>query len=88
MIHLLKSYPRVQIKVHDPYLKLENATGLGVELVSLEDACRCEVVSIHAPKIPATHRMFNAKTLSLLPDHAVLINTSRGSLVDEASLIA
>ena len=32
--------------------------------------------------------MLNAKTLSLLPDHAVLINTSRGSVIDEAALIA
>ena len=32
--------------------------------------------------------MLNARTLALLPDHAVLINTSRGSLIDESALVA
>jgi phosphoglycerate dehydrogenase-like enzyme len=32
--------------------------------------------------------MLDARTLALLPDHAVLINTSRGSLIDEAALVA
>jgi phosphoglycerate dehydrogenase-like enzyme len=32
--------------------------------------------------------MLNAQTLALLPDHAVLINTSRGSLIDEDALVA
>jgi phosphoglycerate dehydrogenase-like enzyme len=32
--------------------------------------------------------MLNARTLALLPDHAVLINTSRGALIDEAALVA
>jgi phosphoglycerate dehydrogenase-like enzyme len=32
--------------------------------------------------------MLNARTLALLPDHAVLINTSRGSLIDEDALVA
>jgi phosphoglycerate dehydrogenase-like enzyme len=32
--------------------------------------------------------MLNAQTLALLPDHAVLVNTSRGALIDEAALVA
>jgi phosphoglycerate dehydrogenase-like enzyme len=61
---------------------------MGVELASLEEVCRCEVVSLHAPNIPETRHMMNARTLGLLPDHAVLINTSRGALIDEAALVA
>lgn len=88
VIKLLKSYPDVRIKLYDPYISKDQAQSMGVERVSLDDACRCMVVSIHAPNIPETRHMFNAHTLSLLPDHGVLINTARGALVDEAALIA
>jgi phosphoglycerate dehydrogenase-like enzyme len=87
VIHILRTYPRVTLKCYDPYLAPEAASKLGVTLVSLEEACRCEVVSLHAPNIPETRHMFNARTLALLPDHCVFINTSRGALVDESALV-
>lgn len=88
VIRLLRSYPRLRIKVYDPYLKEEDARKLGVEKVSLEDACASDVVSVHAPSIPETRHMLNARTLALIPDHAVLLNTARGSIIDEAALLA
>lgn len=88
VIRLLKSYPRLTIKVYDPYLPQRQAEALGVQLATLEEVCSCEVVSLHAPSIPETRHMINARTLALMPDHAVLINTARGSLIDEAALIA
>lgn len=87
VIHILKTFPRLTLKCYDPFLTPEAAEKLGVVPVSLQEACRCEVVSIHAPNIEATKKMFNARTLALLPDHAVLINTSRGALVDEDALV-
>lgn len=88
VIRLLKPYPRLRIRMYDPYLKPQQAKDLGVELSSLEDVCRCTVVSPHAPNIPETHHMMNARTLALIPDHGLFINTSRGALVDEAALVA
>ena len=88
VIRLLKSYPRLRVLVYDPFLTEPDARELGVEIASLEDVCRCDVVSVHAPSLPTTHHMLNARTLGLLPDHAVLINTSRGALIDEAALVA
>ncbi|HEY7086787.1 MAG TPA: hydroxyacid dehydrogenase [Tepidisphaeraceae bacterium] len=88
VIKLLLACPRLRIKCFDPHLKDEHAKALGVIKVTLEEACRCEVVTIHAPSLPETRHMFNAKTLSLLPDHAVLVNTSRGTLIDESALVA
>jgi len=87
VIRLLKGYPRLRVLVYDPYLSADAALDLGVELATLEQVCRCEVLSVHGPSIPETRHMLNAKTLALLPDHAVLINTSRGSLIDEAALV-
>jgi phosphoglycerate dehydrogenase-like enzyme len=88
VIRLLKCFPRLRMKVYDPHLSAEGARELGVELASLEDVCRCEIVTVHAPNIAATRHMLNARTLSLLPDHAILVNTARGALIDESALIA
>lgn len=88
VVRLLKAYPRLRVLVYDPLLSEADARELGVERASFDDVCRCDVVSCHAPSLPATHHMLNARTLALLPDHAVLINTSRGALIDEAALVA
>ena len=47
----------------------------------------CDFVSIHTPATPETKYILNASTISLLPKHAVVINTSRGSTVDDDALI-
>jgi phosphoglycerate dehydrogenase-like enzyme len=87
VIRLLCGYPRLTVKLYDPHLSSAGAQALGVEHVSLEEVCRCDVVSIHAPDLPETRHMINARTLALLPDHAVLINTARGALIDESALV-
>jgi phosphoglycerate dehydrogenase-like enzyme len=88
VIHLLKAFNNLTIKLYDPHLSADEAAELGVVKASLEEVCRCEVVSVHAPNLPETRHIINAETLALLPDHAVFINTSRGALVDETALIA
>ena len=47
----------------------------------------CDFVSIHTPATAKTKHILNAKTISLLPKHAVVINTSRGSTIDDEALI-
>jgi lactate dehydrogenase-like 2-hydroxyacid dehydrogenase len=46
----------------------------------------CQFLSLHAPAGPATDRIIDARALSLMPDGAVLVNVSRGGLVDEDAL--
>jgi lactate dehydrogenase-like 2-hydroxyacid dehydrogenase len=46
-----------------------------------------DVLSLHCPSTPENARIINAATLARLPDRAVLVNTARGGLVDEAALI-
>ena len=48
---------------------------------------RSDVVSIHAPETVQTRHMIGADLLSRLADGAVLINTARGGIIDEAALI-
>lgn len=47
----------------------------------------CDFLSIHAPGGAATAKVVDAKALSLMPDGAILVNVSRGSLVDEDALL-
>jgi len=47
-----------------------------------------DVVSLHAPYTPHTHQLIDARALGLMKPTAVLVNTARGELVDEAALHA
>ncbi len=78
------------ILLYDPFIDIAAAEAMGTRKVdALDDLIRAsDIVSIHAPNIPETQHMFNASNLRLLKDYAVLINTARGALIDEAALIA
>jgi len=47
----------------------------------------CDFVSIHTPATAETKHILNSSTISLLPKHAIVINTSRGSTIDDDALI-
>jgi phosphoglycerate dehydrogenase-like enzyme len=57
----------------------------GVELDELLAAS--DVVSLHAPSLPSTRHMLDARRLALLGDGATLINTARGALIDHDALV-
>ncbi len=66
--------------------ELERARGL--EYVPLDELLsRSHVVSLHTPYTPASHHQIGARELALMPQGAILINTARGSIVDEDALI-
>ncbi|MCU6798320.1 hydroxyacid dehydrogenase [Paenibacillus sp. WQ 127069] len=72
----------------DPFVSAEQAQEWNVELKPLHDViAESHIVSLHAPKVPETYQMIGHKELSLLRDGALLINTARGDLIDEAALI-
>jgi lactate dehydrogenase-like 2-hydroxyacid dehydrogenase len=48
----------------------------------------CEILALCAPGGPETHHWLNGERIALLPRGAVVVNTARGSLVDDASLVA
>jgi D-3-phosphoglycerate dehydrogenase len=54
----------------------------------LKDLMReSDVVTLHVPLLPTTRGMIGAAELKLMKDHAILINTARGGLVDENALL-
>ncbi|MEV0174678.1 hydroxyacid dehydrogenase [Streptomyces sp. NPDC050803] len=79
----------LDVLLYDPYVDAHQAHDLGVEQADLDElARRSDVVSIHAPQLPETHHMFDARRIALLKDGATLINTARGRLVDTDALTA
>jgi phosphoglycerate dehydrogenase-like enzyme len=72
---------------YDPYVNSKQAAELGVRLGALEDVMARPVVSIHLPQLPATKGLISREQLARLPDDAILINSSRGSVIDEDALI-
>lgn len=76
-----------EVLVHDPYLAPGEARDLGAEEAELDDLLRrADVVSLHAPSLPETRHLIDARRLGLLRDGAVLVNTARGALVDTEAL--
>src|SRR5438034_1228663 len=77
----------MSVVAHDPYLLPERAAEIGVPLLSLEELLRsADVVTLHVALTDQTHHLINADRLRLMKPTAVLINTARGELVDEAAL--
>jgi glyoxylate reductase len=61
---------------------------LGVEFRELDDLlAQADVVTLHVPLTRETERLIDARRLGLMRDGACLVNTARGSIVDEEALI-
>lgn len=77
-----------RILVHDPFVGDSVARDAGVELVPLgELLSRSDFLSLHAPLTSDTRHMINARSIALMKSGAILINTARGELVDDAALL-
>ena len=78
-----------RVQYFDAYpLTEEEERELGVTRVSLDELFRTsDILTCHTPLMPDTHHIVNSERLGLMKQTAVLINTSRGPVVDEAALI-
>jgi phosphoglycerate dehydrogenase-like enzyme len=88
VISLLEPF-EVEILVADPFLDEVQAADLGVTKVELDELLRrSDTVSLHCPSNASTYHILDTEAFVLMPDHALIINTARGELIDEAALIA
>lgn len=77
------------IVYYDPFrLPPERERELGVRSVELDELLRtADVVTVHVPLNAQTRHLIDAESLSIMKSTAVLVNTARGELVDEAALV-
>ena len=63
------------------------AEEMGMEYTSLEDLMRhSDIISLHTPLTDQTHNMINRDMLSLCKTDAIIVNTARGGVIDNAAL--
>ena len=74
--------------VHDPYVNTNDAAALGLRCVPLDTLLSAsDFVSLHCPLTATTRRLIGEAELRRMQPTAVLINTSRGPVVDESALV-
>jgi len=78
---------QMRILVSDPYLAAPSLET-GVELVTMERLLReSDLISIHAPLTPATRGLIGEAEFRSMKPSAILVNTSRGAVVDQDALV-
>ena len=78
----------LSVLAHDSFIDPKEAQQLGVDLLTLEQVLeRSDFVSVHLPLTPQTHHLINNSTLRLMRPSAILINTSRGAIIDQDALL-
>lgn len=87
-LNILLDALEISCLAHDPPLSDAGHNGL----VGLEQVMNQDIVSLHVPLNRSgpypSYRMINAHTLDLMKDQAIILNTSRGNVIDEAALRA
>ena len=78
----------MKVLAFDPFPSPEWAKAYGVEYTDAKTLAReCEVISLHAPLTPETRHIIRRETLDLMKPGTILINVSRGALIDTKALI-
>jgi len=76
------------VLAYDPHVDAETMTDYGVEKVGFDGLlARSDYVSIHIPLFEETRGLFDADAFAAMKDEAIVVNTSRGGVIDEDALI-
>ncbi|EJD50166.1 D-lactate dehydrogenase [Auricularia subglabra TFB-10046 SS5] len=80
---------RSKVIAYDPYPDKAGAAAAGITYVDTLDELleRSEIISLHCPLAPSTRYIINENALRKMREGAVLINTSRGALIDTTALV-
>ena len=79
----------VALIAYDPYVSPESARAAGVDMVTLEELFeRSDIITLHMPRTPETAGLLGADNLARCRPHALIVNTARGGILDEAAAAA
>lgn len=78
----------LRLIAHDPFVSPARVEGFGVQPVDLDFLfSQSDYLSVHAPLNAQTQGLINEQRLRQMKETALLINTSRGQIIDEAALV-
>jgi phosphoglycerate dehydrogenase-like enzyme len=87
LLELLRLF-EFRVLLHDPTLPESGIRALGAEPQPLDAlVAEADVVSLHAPSLPSTRHLMDRRRIFAMRAGAVLVNTSRGALVDQDALV-
>lgn len=79
----------MRVIAHDPYPTTDWAAGRGIDYLPLDAVLEAsDIVSLHLPLTPQTHHLITVETIRRMKPGAMLVNTSRGKLIDTKAVIA
>jgi len=78
----------MKVQAYDPYLKSEHPVWQKIKPVDLSELSKTSnIISLHVPLVEATRNLINRDFLSMCKRGAIIINTSRGGILDEEALV-
>ena len=87
--HICREGFEMRVIGYDPYVSAEQAAGMGIEMLGLDDVVRqADFLSLHIPATKETTRLMDQTRLALMKQGAFLLNLARGPLVDPDALVA
>ena len=87
-IKIMKGFG-TKVLAYDVYKDEAAAKELGFEYVELDELLKnSDIISLHCPLTEQTEKIINEETLSKMKDGVILLNTSRGKLIDTKSLVS
>ena len=79
----------IRVMAYDPFVPLNVMEQAGVGRLEFAELLKIsDYISIHSPLLPETHHLFSTEVFSQMKPGALIVNTSRGPVVDEAALAA
>ena len=76
-----------RLMAYDPYVPDEVFAQAGVERASKEEICRAaDIITVHIPHNKETHHMLDQAAFQSMKDGVIIVNTSRGGLIDQEAL--
>jgi D-3-phosphoglycerate dehydrogenase len=77
-----------EVAAYDPMVPDDDIRAAGVEPMPLSEILRRDVISIHTPLTEGTRSLIGAPELAQMHGKAIIVNCSRGGIIDEAALVA